>query len=41
MAMHEVRPIIDSVYPFAEYREAYRRIESGKHIGKVIINIAN
>ena len=41
MAMHEMRPVIDRVYPFAEYREAYRRIESGKHTGKVVIDLTN
>jgi NADPH:quinone reductase-like Zn-dependent oxidoreductase len=41
MAMHKLKPVIDRVYPFAEYREAYRRIQSGKHIGKVIIDVAN
>lgn len=40
MAMHEVRPVIDRVYPFAEYREAYRRLESGNHVGKVVIDVA-
>lgn len=39
MAMHQVRPVIDRVYPFAEYQEAYRRIESGNHVGKVVIDI--
>jgi NADPH:quinone reductase-like Zn-dependent oxidoreductase len=41
MAMHEVRPVIDRVYSFAEYREAYRRIESAKHVGKVVIDVVN
>ena len=41
MDMHKVKPVIDQVFPFAEYREAYRRIESGKHIGKVVIDVAN
>lgn len=41
MAMHEIRPVIDRVYTFAEFREAYRRIESGKHIGKVVIDVVN
>ena len=40
MAQHEIRPVIDSVFPFAEYREAYRRIESRKHIGKVVIKVS-
>lgn len=37
MEMHQVRPVIDQVYPFAEYQEAYRRLESGKQVGKVVI----
>jgi NADPH:quinone reductase-like Zn-dependent oxidoreductase len=41
MAMHEMRPVIDRVYPFAEFREAYRHIESGKHVGKVVIDVTN
>lgn len=41
MDMHKVKPVIDQVFPFAEYREAYRRIESGNHIGKVVIEVAN
>lgn len=40
MAVNEVRPVIDKQFPFAEYRQAYRRIESGNHVGKVIIDIA-
>lgn len=38
MAMHKVHPVIDRVYPFAKYREAYQRIESGKQMGKVVID---
>jgi D-arabinose 1-dehydrogenase-like Zn-dependent alcohol dehydrogenase len=41
MAMHEVRPVIDQVFPFAEYREAYRRLASGNHVGKVVIDVAH
>ncbi|MBL0408404.1 NAD(P)-dependent alcohol dehydrogenase [Microvirga aerilata] len=41
MAMHEVRPVIDQVFPFAEYCEAYRRIASGNHVGKVVIDVAH
>ncbi|MFD0463482.1 zinc-binding dehydrogenase [Microvirga aerilata] len=39
--MHEVRPVIDQVFPFAEYCEAYRRIASGNHVGKVVIDVAH
>ncbi|GFF82104.1 zinc-type alcohol dehydrogenase-like protein C1773.06c [Aspergillus udagawae] len=41
MTMHGVRPVIDRVYPFAEYREAYQQIQSGEHIGKVVIDVAH
>jgi NADPH:quinone reductase-like Zn-dependent oxidoreductase len=41
MAMHEVKPVIDRVYPFAEHREAYRRLKSGEHVGKVVIDVVN
>jgi NADPH:quinone reductase-like Zn-dependent oxidoreductase len=40
MAVGNVRPVTDEIYPFAEHAEAYRRLESGNHIGKVIVDIA-
>jgi NADPH:quinone reductase-like Zn-dependent oxidoreductase len=41
MAVTEVKPVIDRVFPFAEYREAYRLLESGNFVGKVVIDVAN
>ncbi|PKX95149.1 zinc-dependent alcohol dehydrogenase family protein [Aspergillus novofumigatus IBT 16806] len=41
MTMHGVRPVIDRVYPFSEYQEAYRRIQGGGHISKVVIDVAH
>jgi D-arabinose 1-dehydrogenase-like Zn-dependent alcohol dehydrogenase len=41
MAMHEVRPVIDQVFSFAEYREAYRPIASGNHVGKAVIDVVH
>ncbi|KAK7421265.1 hypothetical protein QQZ08_010042 [Neonectria magnoliae] len=41
MGRHKVRPIIDRVYPFAEYREAYKRLEGGQQIGKVVIAVVD
>lgn len=41
MAQHEVKPVIDRVYPFAQYREAYQRLASGSHVGKVVIDVAH
>jgi NADPH:quinone reductase-like Zn-dependent oxidoreductase len=40
MERHQVRPIIDRVYPFSDFREAYKRLEGGQQIGKVVIEIA-
>ncbi|MEF2553766.1 zinc-binding dehydrogenase [Aurantimonas sp. A2-1-M11] len=41
MAMHQVKPVIDQVFPFADYREAYQRLKSGNHVGKVVIDVAH
>ncbi|MEM6162288.1 NAD(P)-dependent alcohol dehydrogenase [Erwinia sp. P6884] len=41
MEQHEVRPVIDKVFPFATYREAYKRLKSGSHIGKIVIDVAH
>jgi NADPH:quinone reductase-like Zn-dependent oxidoreductase len=39
IALHELRPVVDRVFPFAEAREALRYLESGAHFGKVCIRI--
>ncbi|KQU52339.1 hypothetical protein ASG84_25145 [Rhodococcus sp. Leaf278] len=39
-AANNVKPVIDQVFPFEQYREAYKRIESGKHVGKIVVDIA-
>ena len=33
------RPVIDSVFPFADFRQAYRHLESGSHVGKVVVDL--
>uniref|UniRef100_A0A060T5K2 ARAD1B12320p n=1 Tax=Blastobotrys adeninivorans TaxID=409370 RepID=A0A060T5K2_BLAAD len=40
MEVAKLRPVVDSVYPFAEYNEAFKRLESGQQVGKVVIEIA-
>src|SRR6516225_7989915 len=37
IAMHRLRPAIDSTFPFAEARQAYRHFEGRGHFGKVVI----
>jgi NADPH:quinone reductase len=33
----EIRPIIDSIFPLADAAEAHRRIDSGEHVGKIVL----
>jgi NADPH:quinone reductase-like Zn-dependent oxidoreductase len=39
IALHQIKPIIDRVFPFSEAPEAYRYLQSGSHFGKVIVSI--
>lgn len=36
---HKIRPVVDSIYDFDSYADAFARLESGKHFGKVVIKI--
>ncbi len=36
-ATHEVRPIIDSVFALDDAADAFRRMQSGQHFGKIVI----
>ena len=37
IARGEIRPVIDSVFPFGGAAEAHRRMESSQHIGKIVL----
>jgi NADPH:quinone reductase-like Zn-dependent oxidoreductase len=37
IAFHKLHPIIDSRYEFEQLPEALRRLESGRHLGKIVI----
>ncbi|RMD87239.1 MAG: NAD(P)H-quinone oxidoreductase, partial [Alphaproteobacteria bacterium] len=37
IAEGRIRPVIDSRFPLAKAAEAHRRLESGEHMGKIII----
>lgn len=41
MALHEMHPVLDRVFPFADYQAAYHRLKSGEHVGKVVIDVAH
>jgi NADPH:quinone reductase-like Zn-dependent oxidoreductase len=35
-----IRPIIDSTFPLAAAADAHRRMESGAHVGKIVLTVA-
>jgi NADPH:quinone reductase-like Zn-dependent oxidoreductase len=37
ISQHQLRPVIDSVFPFSEAKQAYAHFEAKQHVGKVII----
>jgi NADPH:quinone reductase-like Zn-dependent oxidoreductase len=39
IALHELRPVVDRVFPFEETRDAFEYMASGAHFGKVCIAI--
>jgi NADPH:quinone reductase-like Zn-dependent oxidoreductase len=39
IALHQLRPVVDRVFPFAEAVEALRYMESGAHFGKIVIRL--
>gem|GEM_PF-2296816 len=36
---HELRPVIDRTFPFADAREAYHHMEAAGHFGKITISL--
>jgi NADPH:quinone reductase-like Zn-dependent oxidoreductase len=39
IALHQLRPVIDRVFPFEQAAEALKYLESGAHFGKVVIRV--
>jgi NADPH:quinone reductase len=39
VAEGKLRPVLDKVFPLAEAAEAHRRMESGDHVGKIVLAI--
>lgn len=38
IALHQMKPVIDQVFPFEHAREAFSHMESGAHFGKICIH---
>jgi NADPH2:quinone reductase len=34
-----LKPVIDSVFPLAQVADAHRRMESGEHVGKIVLAV--
>ncbi|HEV8629550.1 MAG TPA: zinc-binding dehydrogenase, partial [Thermoanaerobaculia bacterium] len=39
LALHQVRPVIDHIFPFAEVPGAFDHLAAGAHFGKVCVAI--
>jgi NADPH:quinone reductase-like Zn-dependent oxidoreductase len=39
ISLHQLRPVVDRVFPFAEVRAALHYLESGAHFGKIVLTI--
>jgi len=41
MAAHQIRPVIDEEFAFEDAREAFHRMRSAKHFGKLVIRVGS
>ena len=39
LAERRVAPVVDSVFPLAQAADAHRRMESGAHVGKIVLDV--
>ena len=39
MVLHQIRPVVDSVFPLARSADAFRHLQSGAHVGKIVISV--
>ena len=40
LALHKLKPVVDSTWPLEKAAEAFRHMEQGKHFGKIVIDIS-
>lgn len=41
ISQHQIKPVIDRVFPFSEAQAAYRYLQSASHFGKVVIQVSS
>lgn len=41
IAANQIQPVVDEVFEFDRARDAFEKLESGKHFGKIVIRIAD
>ena len=39
IALHKLKPVVDSTFPLEKGAEAFRRMEQGKHFGKIVVSL--
>ena len=39
IALGKIKPVIDSTFPLARAADAHARMESGAHIGKIVLTV--
>jgi len=39
IALHKLKPVVDSMFPLEKGAEAFRRMEQGKHFGKIVVSL--
>ncbi|NEO29515.1 MAG: NAD(P)-dependent alcohol dehydrogenase [Symploca sp. SIO3C6] len=39
ITLHQLKPVIDRIFPFTQAQEAYRYLQSAAHLGKIVIQV--
>ena len=39
MVLHRIRPVVDAVFPLERSADAFRHLQSGAHVGKIVISL--
>jgi NADPH:quinone reductase-like Zn-dependent oxidoreductase len=39
IALHKLKPVVDSTFPLEKAADAFRHLEQGKHFGKIVISL--